>query len=287
MNSTFVTLISFTLFTFLGTLPAQAQQNQPAQRSITQISGDLYRAQNNAHYNIVYVTDDGIIISDPINEEFSSWLKDELKQRFGKEVKYVLYSHYHWDHASGGPVFNETATFVGHANMQAHLTPPLNDERDANVRIPDLVYEDQLSISLGGKTVEMHYTGKNHSDDMSVLFFPEEKAVFIVDFINVKRLPWRHMPGYYPDWIESIKAVEALDFEYFVPGHGPVGSKQDATDHRHYMEELIAAVTKGVGEGKSVEALQKTITMDKYKNWGQYDAWREENVAGIFDIVSK
>lgn len=277
---------TFCLIVLLGPLNVVAQQDQAPQRAITQIKGDLYRAQNNNHYTVVYDTDDGVIISDPINEDFANWLKTEINHRFGKPVKYVLYSHYHWDHASGGAVFNDTATFVGHENMRAHLTPPFEDERDTNVRIPDVFYTDNLKVSVGGATVEMRYVGKNHTDDMSVLYFPKEKAVYTVDFIVVDRLPWRHMPGHYPDWLSSIEAVEAMDFDILVPGHGALGTKQDAANHRHYFEELIAAVTNGIEAGKSVEELQTTITLDQYKKWGQYDAWREENIAGTYERIS-
>ena len=52
------------------------------------------------------------------------WLKAELAGRFKVPVKYVVYSHHHWDHASGGDVFADTARFVGHANMLSHLALP-------------------------------------------------------------------------------------------------------------------------------------------------------------------
>jgi glyoxylase-like metal-dependent hydrolase (beta-lactamase superfamily II) len=56
--------------------------------------------------------------------EFATWLKGEFASRFGVPVKYVVYSHYHWDHASGGEVFADTAQFVGHANLLAYLQLP-------------------------------------------------------------------------------------------------------------------------------------------------------------------
>ena len=91
---------------------------------ITHISGGVYRAMNNNHGTVFLVTPDGIILADPINTDFSVWLKQEFDDRFGVPVRYVVYSHYHWDHASGGDVFADTARFVGHVNMLSHLTMP-------------------------------------------------------------------------------------------------------------------------------------------------------------------
>jgi glyoxylase-like metal-dependent hydrolase (beta-lactamase superfamily II) len=44
--------------------------------------------------------------------------------RFKVPVRYVLYTHHDWDHASGGVVFADTAEFIGHQNMPAALALP-------------------------------------------------------------------------------------------------------------------------------------------------------------------
>ena len=55
----------------------------------------------------------------------------------------------------------------------------------------------------------------------------------------MKRLPYMTLTdAYFPQWMEAIKVVEAMDFDILVPGHGPMGTKQDAADHRAYLEEL-------------------------------------------------
>jgi glyoxylase-like metal-dependent hydrolase (beta-lactamase superfamily II) len=100
-------------------------QSPPApRRSIEPVSGSVYTAINNNHRTVFLVTPEGIILGDPINADFSRWLKAELAARFKVPVKYVVYSHHHWDHASGGDVFADTARFVGHANMLTHLALP-------------------------------------------------------------------------------------------------------------------------------------------------------------------
>ena len=101
-----------------ATLLASEGSAQTAQGySISHIAGGVYRAMNNNHGAVFLVTPDGIALADPINTDFSIWLKQEFDERFGVPVRYVVYSHYHWDHASGGDVFADTAQFVGHANM--------------------------------------------------------------------------------------------------------------------------------------------------------------------------
>ena len=100
---------------------ALGQSSTAPRRSIEPISGGVYTATNNNHRTVFLVTPEGIILGDPINADFSSWLKAELAGRFKVPVKYVVYSHHHWDHASGGDVFADTAQFVAHANMLSAL----------------------------------------------------------------------------------------------------------------------------------------------------------------------
>ena len=100
--------------------PSQAQPRGPA-REIVPLTGELYRARNGNWWTIFYVTPDGIILGDPINPAFATWLKGELDQRFKVPVRYVVYSHSHFDHAAGGGVFAETARFVGHERMLRNM----------------------------------------------------------------------------------------------------------------------------------------------------------------------
>ena len=97
-------------------------QTRTPPREIVQVKGDLYRAGDGNWYTVFLVTPAGIILGDPINESFAPWLKGQLDTRFpGRPVRYVVYSHSHFDHASGGAVFAGTATFVGHVNMLRNM----------------------------------------------------------------------------------------------------------------------------------------------------------------------
>jgi len=128
MGSTTTSRILMGLVAVLGIASEAPGQVPPAaqapRRSIEQITGGVYSATNNNHRTVFLVTPEGIILADPINAEFSRWLKTELAVRFKVPVRYVVYSHHHWDHASGGDVFADTARFVGHANMRSHLAMP-------------------------------------------------------------------------------------------------------------------------------------------------------------------
>ena len=255
---------------------------QDVRREITNIAGDLYRFQNNFHYSVFLVTGEGIIATDPINAEAAEWLKAELDTRFGQPVRYLIYSHDHADHSSGGEVFADTAIVVAHENAKTQI---IGEQRPTAV--PDLTFRDGMTIELGGKTVELAYVGKNHSDNSIVMTFPEERTLFAVDFIPVRTLAFRDFgDAYIPEWIDSLKAVEAMDFDILAPGHGSLGTRADVAAFRGYMEDLRAEVLASLRAGRSLEETQQVVTMDAYSDWGQYENWLPLNIAGMYQRLS-
>ncbi len=68
-------------------------------RTIANIRGNLYVGREAAYNSLFLVTPEGIVVADTITAGFSRWLKEELAKRFpGVPVKYVIYSHNHYDH---------------------------------------------------------------------------------------------------------------------------------------------------------------------------------------------
>ena len=258
-----------------GTLHAQAK------RAITQIAGDLYRFQNNFHFSVFLVTPEGVIATDPINAEAATWLETEIDKRFDQPIKYLILSHDHADHSSGGEVFADTATVVAHERAKAVI---IGERRPTAV--PDITFSDRMTVELGGKRVELIHVGRNHSDNSIVMLFPEERTLFAVDFISTRRLPYRTLSdSYYPDWVDSLRRVERLDFDILAPGHGAMGTKQDVVDHRRYHEDLYNAVVTAVRAGQSLEEMKTSITLDEYKDWGSFGNWRELNIEGVYARV--
>jgi len=254
---------------------------QDVKREITRIAGDLYRFQNNFHFSVFLVTPDGVIVTDPVNADAATWLKAEIDKRFNKQVKYVILSHDHADHSSGGEVFDDTAVIVAHENARTVI---VGEKRPTAV--PEVTFPDHMTIHLGGKTVELSYVGRNHSNNMIVMNFPAERALYVVDFIPVRAVAFKDLPdAYMPDWIDSIRAVEAMDFDILVPGHGAIGAKSDATAFREYMTDLYDAVLAGAREGKSLDELKASIKLEKYQDWFQYEAWLPLNIEGIYKRI--
>jgi glyoxylase-like metal-dependent hydrolase (beta-lactamase superfamily II) len=269
--------------TFVWTAEARAQQPaSPPVREISKIAGEVYRFRNNAHYSVFAVTPSGIIATDPINAEAAGWLKAELRKRFNQPVRYLIYSHDHADHSSGGEVFADTAIVVAQENAKRVIV-----EEKRPTAVPMLTFSSgTLTIELGGTVAEVIYLGKNHSDNSVVVRFPKEKVLFAVDFIPVKSLPFRNFPDTYLDeTLASLKWMEGLDFDILAPGHGNLGDKSDVRAVRGYLEELKAEVTQYAREGKTPDEMKTLITMSKYSSWQNYKEYLPLNIEGMYCLV--
>lgn len=256
-------------------------QATPPVREITRIAGEVYRFRNNFHYAVFAVTPAGVILADPINADTAKWLKNEIAQRFRQPVKYLIYSHDHADHAGGGEVFADTAILIGHELTRQAM---LAEKRPTAP--PTLTFSDRLRLELGGTELELIYTGRNHSDNSIVVRFPKERVLFAVDFIPVNAVAFRDFPdAYMPDWIDSLKRVEELDFDILAPGHGPLGSKANVREFRGYLEALRAEVLKHASEGKTLAEIKELVKLPKYESWAGYKEMLALNIEGMYRLV--
>ena len=264
----------------LAAIPVLTAAQAPV-RAITTITGDLYRFQNNGHYSVFLVTPAGVIATDPIDKDAAGWLKAEIATRFKVPVKYVIYSHGHADHDSGGEVFADTATFVGHEIAKKMLI-------DDQVRTPPPTetFTDTKTVSLGGATVELTYLGPNHADGMVVMRFPKERTLFAVDIVPIDSIAYRDFPNANINgWIGSLRAIEKMDFDTLAPGHGPMATRDHARKHREYLEDLQAQVTALVKAGKSLAETKAAVNLTKYKDWGGYADSKTLNIEGMFRMM--
>jgi len=263
----YVTAVFFVLSLMFN--PLQAQD---ANRSITKVKGDVYRFQNNFHVNIFVITGNGVVVTDPIDADAAEWLNTEIAKLTDQPITHLIYSHSHGDHASGGLAYDEIPNVIMHANAP--------DDIDGVE--PTIRFDDSLHFSQGSKIFELTYLGPGHGKDMIAMVIRPENVGFVVDVASSKRLFYRDFPNAnIDDWIKQVETVQSLNFDILVGGHGAVGVKSDIDDALAYLQELRSAVLAGLKDGKSVEQLHDSITMEKYSTWANFDNWRTLNIQGM------
>jgi glyoxylase-like metal-dependent hydrolase (beta-lactamase superfamily II) len=274
------------------TATVQAQQPQQPPTATTKVEGtdNVYIFRYVGHQSMFIVTPDGVIATDPISERRPAKpYIDAIRAVTQAPIKYVIYSHSHFDHIAGGKPFKDMgATFIAHKNAKARIEALKADD----VVVPDEVVDDQKIITLGGTTLELNYVGKNHSDSTLVMRLPKEKIIFTVDWIPLQAVQFRGMADtYVPDIEEGLKKVIAMDWDRLIPGHPgggkQMGTKDDAKNQLAYLQDLSAAVKKAVAEGKNYADAEKEIKLPKYEGWGGYGAFLPMNIERYFDYWNR
>jgi glyoxylase-like metal-dependent hydrolase (beta-lactamase superfamily II) len=275
-------------------MTAQAQTPQRPLFATTKVEGTdnvyIFRYEN--HQSMFVVTKAGVIATDPISlrRPAAKAYIEEIRKVTQAPIKYVIYSHSHYDHIAGGQPFKDLgATFIAHKNAKARIV----ELKPAGVVVPDEVVDKKKVIQLGGTTLELLYVGRNHSDSTLVMRLPKEKIIFTVDWIPLQAIQFREMADtYIPDIEDGLKKVIAMDWDRLIAGHpGPggrqIGTKDDARNQLAYLQDLSAAVKKAIGEGKSYVDAEKDIKLPKYEQWGGYGPFLPMNIERYYDYINR
>jgi len=282
---------SFIILLALLAAPAWAQNNAPqtgatpfgpAKGEMTKLADDVYTFSFAGTRTLVVTTKDGVIIGDPISPKAAPVLREAIRQLTDKPVKYMVYSHSHWDHALGGKIFkDEGAKVISQRNCLASFYRYPHPD----LTLPDTTYEQHMEITLGGRTVKLLYLGLNHSDCMTFMMVPHAKILHIVDVVTPGSVPvgTGKMEDFYPlDNMQTLKDIEALDFKTMVGGHGePSAPKSAVTERRAYMEALMTAVRTEIDKGTSFGQIPAKVSLPQFKHLRGYDRYLRHNAERI------
>ncbi len=263
----------------LAMLATQAlAQTQRPQIETTKVEGtdNVYIFRNGNHQAMFVVTKAGVIATDPVaygRPKGGQQYIDEIRKVTDQPIKYLIYSHHHYDHIAGGQAFKDAgATIVAHRRA----TDRLKRLNDPHTPLPDESVSNRgRTIKLGGTTLELRYVGLNHSDSTLVMRLPKEKLIFVVDLLPVARMPGRGMIDFYPlEAEESIKRILAMDWERLIPGHpdGRLGTKKDVEQQLQLLQDASEEMKKLAREGKCWDTAEKEFQLPKYGTLPGYAA---------------
>jgi glyoxylase-like metal-dependent hydrolase (beta-lactamase superfamily II) len=250
--------------------------------SIEQLTEHVYRYGGLTNGAFI-VGEDAIAVVDGqiCGSNGTAWLKGELDARFDVPVKYTILSHDHEMHICGLEVFSDTAVAIAHANAKPHI---VRERR--RTAIPDITFETEMELDLGGVTVVLMYLGPTHTDNLIQVHVPADKVLIAVDFVREgKSLAMPELRDL--DIDNSIRALGILgrmeDVEIVVPGHGGVTNQQAFLYVRDYLVALKERVLEQMVAGKGIEEILEIVTMEDFSDYGWFDQWIRANVITMWE----
>ena len=259
------------LFSALILITNQVISAEQANYKVENIKDNVYRFSAGHYHSAFMIVGNLALVTDPINSDAAKYLKSYIKKTFNAEIKFMLYSHSHVDHAMGGnELIDNNTTVVAHQFAADDLK--LNKVPTA---LPDLTFTDTLKIELGDSYVLLNYYGPNNGrGNVSMRFMPAN-VLYVVDWIVLGRMPYKNLIGYdINGMLSSTKAIlNEPPFAVFIGGHADTGNRDDVVSYLHYIEDLHAAVRDGMLADKKLSTLQKEITLEKYSHLKMYQQW--------------
>ena len=237
-------------------------------------------------------TSDGLMLVDTGSRETASQTLAALRRWDSAPVHTIIYTHGHIDHTWGARLLDQDAETRGIARPRiiAHRNVLHRFERyDAthglntlvmgrqfnqpgynfpdNHRRPDQVYDDTLSLTVGGVRIELAH-GRGETDDATFVWLPEKRILISGDFVI-----WvfpnagnpRKVQRYAPDWAAALRHMRGLAPSVLVPGHGPVifGQERAAqmlSDGAEVLESLVARTVALMNDGASLDHILHTVS---------------------------
>ncbi len=236
---------------------------------------------------------------------------------FAKErgpIRYLINTEAHIDHIFGNHWFAGVCPVIGHERLNEIFWTVAGDvpcyeysvdvlerqdkeglkympsKEDYIINKPQITFGNRMSIKLGDHTIKMYHT-PGHSDSQICVHVPEESVVFTGDTVFSDCQTWLHSANI-TELLDTLSFIETLDFEYLVPGHGPVVGKSYISVQRAFILEWIAAVKDGVDKGWSLDECHKRISFaDRYPvDIGQeemMDYIQRTNISKCYNYVTR
>lgn len=238
---------------------------QPAKLTTVKVKDDLYVIHNDfvPGNTTALLTNAGVILVDDKFEIDHANIISELKKITSQPVKYVVNTHHHADHTGGNAKMQElNAQVVASEEAWQNMT-------DGKLPgPPNVTFEHEARIHLGGKTVELYHFGRAHTDGDAVVLFPADRVLAAGDMFtfgnDVPELIDYAGGGSAREWPKTLDSALALDFDTVVPGHGNVTTRQEMRKYRASTAKLAARVHEMIAGKKSRDDISKMLRTEFY-----------------------
>jgi len=228
------------------------------------------------------ITNDGVLVFD-FDIRTADQTLAAIRKLTDKKIKYIISSHSAGDHATGAWHFREDkpiyiATKNQAQDQQMQQAQEFEDRKKSDapnyaayrgkelVR-PDIGFDHNMTLYLGGLTFQITAEGRGHSTGDLTVYIPQKRVLLMGDLLDTEIHPGQgESAGVFysnvKDWIQILDNIMArtLPVDTYVPGHGPVHlgrGVKDLEEQKRYFVVMRDEVAKMITAGKSLEQIEK------------------------------
>ncbi|MBC7458509.1 MAG: MBL fold metallo-hydrolase [Bdellovibrionaceae bacterium] len=210
---------------------------------------------------------DGVFLVDDDFAEMNEKLVIKLKDLGGSSPRFIVNTHFHYDHTGGNEKFGKTATVIAATAVRNRLMTEqiLWGKRHPaapSEAWPILTFDESLTLRLNNEDIRIVHLPHGHTDGDSIVFFDKNKVVSMGDLYFSGMYPIFHVEhdGSLDGFIQDIKMVlRQIPYDAkIIPGHGPLSRKAELQKYCDMIEVSVEFMKRELKKGHSLEQIQKT-----------------------------
>jgi glyoxylase-like metal-dependent hydrolase (beta-lactamase superfamily II) len=274
---------------------AQLKQSLLSEDNLKRVSDHVYVIEGFPNVAIIVGSRATMVVDTGLGQKNGATVM-RAEQKLAKgQILYLTTTHFHSEHTSGEQAFPASTIIIRNSAQQDEMNKGVAGHievfkkmsaqnldllQDVKFRAPDVVFDHEAKVDLGGVTARLFWLGPAHTKGDELIFVEEDSVLIPGDIVQKDIFPiMPNADASVKGWLSILDNVEALHAKFIVPDHGPaiVGASQIATQ-RAYLMALQSKALELKKQGVSVEDAGKTITAElKAKN---PDWPNPNNVAG-------
>lgn len=292
---TYLKKIALCSFLFTGILFSQEKEIKI--RTIHVNSG-IYMLMGQGGNIAISAGKDGIFMIDDQFAPLSKKIKAAISKISKKPLRFVINTHWHFDHVGGNENFGkEGAIIVSHNNVRKRMSKEgfikaFNKTIPASKKdaLPVITFKDEMNFYFNDEKIEVLHQEHAHTDGDSIIFFKKSNVVHTGDI---------YFNGFYPFIDSSSKGsingiIDAVNYVLsvtnnktkIIPGHGKLSNRKELIVYRDTLIILRDRMIKLINEGKSLdEILALKPNADFDSTWGKGFLNPEAFLKILYDIV--
>ena len=253
---------------FATAAPVGAQVNYDTVRVRTvPVSGNVYMLQGVGGNIGLAVGDDAVFVVDDQYAPLTRKILDAIAAITPKPVRFVLNTHWHFDHVGGNENLGEAgALIIAHDNVRKRMSvdgfvEALNARVPASPpkALPVVTFTDAVTFYINGDSVSATHVPPAHTDGDAVIHFRKANVIHMGDTFHNAGLPFTDLSsgGSIQGIIGVADRVLAIsnDATKIIPGHGPLADRARLKVYRDMVVALRDRIKAEIAAGKTLDQI--------------------------------
>jgi glyoxylase-like metal-dependent hydrolase (beta-lactamase superfamily II) len=267
--------------------PAKQPDNVVLREGMTRpLSRHVFVIYGNPNIAIVVGDRATLVVDTGLGRRNGAFIIDEVAKLTKTTRLFLTTTHAHPEHASGQDGFPPDTVVVRAKVQQQELEeigPAMietfrsrnetNRELLADARIgkSDILFDDDLTVDLGGVTVRLMWLGPAHTNGDTVAFVEPDRVLVSGDVVQNKAgIGLTGSRSTLRSWIAVVDEVAALKPAVVLPDHSLPGDGSLIAEQRGFLADLQESIQALKRQGKSAEEAAREISADfqsRYAGW--------------------